>query len=299
MRSTIIGSGIFSLAIAKCLQEKGIDLLIWTHDASEKEREKWQGFSLTTDFKEAISFSDHLFFLVASDFMESIFHKCIGLDLQEKTIYIGSKGLLPDVPYYYSTYLNEHFLVKNIASFAGPNLAQDMILGSPTSITFSFLKNISLEEVEQFFPSRIYISVDQNIKETELASVLKNIYAIGSGILWEGRESKSTMISYLSQSFKELKTLIPNPSMDILGDFFLTGIMLESRNFTYGRLLKRKENTEEYLSTHTVEGVKMIPIIKKMISNNLPILHTLIDIVEKTKEPSSLEKFIFDSKYHE
>ena len=182
MKATIIGSGIFSLAIAKCLQEKGIQLLIWTHDYSEKERKEWQGFTLTTDFKEAISFSDHLFFLVASDFMESMFHKCIDFDLHEKTIYIGSKGLLPESPYYYSAYLNDHFVVKNIASFA-----QDMILGSPTSITFSFLKNVS-EEIKDFFPSRIRISVNQNIKEMELASVLKNIYAIGSGILWEGRE---------------------------------------------------------------------------------------------------------------
>lgn len=298
MKATIIGSGIFSLAIAKCLQEKGIDLLIWTHDYSEKERKEWQEFSLTTDFEEAISFSNHIFFLVASDFMKDMFDQCKGIDLHEKTIYIGSKGLLPESPYYYSTYLDENFEVKNIASFAGPNLAQDMILGSPTSITFSFLKNVS-EEIKGFFPSRIRISVNQNIKETELASVLKNIYAIGSGILWEGRESKSCMISYLSQSFEELKSLIPNPSMDILGDFFLTGIMLESRNFTYGRLLTRNGNTEEYLSTHTVEGVKMIPIVKKMLEYKLPILNILMDIVEKKKEPSSLEQFIFASKYHE
>ena len=92
MRSTIIGSGIFSLAIAKCLQEKGVDILIWTHDALEKEKEEWLGFSLTTDFESAISFSNHIFFLVASEFMEGMFHKCIGLDLHEKTIYIGSKA---------------------------------------------------------------------------------------------------------------------------------------------------------------------------------------------------------------
>ena len=281
MKATIIGSGIFSLAIAKCLQENGVELLIWTHDKEEQERKEWQDFSLTTDFLSAISFSDHIFFLVASDFMQDMFIKCIGLDLHQKT------------------YLNENFLVKNIASFSGPNLAQDMILGYPTSITFSFLENIALEEVEAFFPSRIRISVNQNIQETELASVLKNIYAIGSGILWEGTESKSTMISYLAQSYEELKTLIPTPSMDILGDFFLTGIMLESRNFTYGRLLKIKGNTEEYLNTHTVEGVKMIPIIKTMLPKRLPILNLLIDIVEKKKEPFSLEKFLFDSKYHE
>ena len=75
--------------------------------------------------------------------------------------------------------------------------------------------------------------------------------------------------------------------------------MLESRNFTYGRLLTRKENTEAYLNTHTVEGVKMIPIIKKMLPNKLPILNVLIDIVEKNQEPSTLEQFIFDSKDHE
>ena len=73
----------------------------------------------------------------------------------------------------------------------------------------------------------------------------------------------STIFSYLTECYKEylqiLYTVLDYPSENIyagtLGDFFLTGSTMSSRNFSYGRLLiKTKKEADLYLKQNTVEG---------------------------------------------
>ena len=250
MKVTCIGSGIFSLAIATNLKEKGNKVLIWTPNKEEIIEEKWKNFDLTTDITEALLFSEHLFYLVSSPYIKEMLNPLANIDASNKTIYIGTKGLLEEKPFYYSEYISQNFKVKNIAFFAGPNLAQDMILKIPTSITFSYYNKDTTNVIYEFFPRNIKVEKNEQMKEMELASVLKNVYAIGSGIVWETYQTKSSLISYLSHAYFELKQIV-QPSTDMTGDFFLTGTMLESRNLTLGRIITRKENSEIFLENNT------------------------------------------------
>ena len=109
MKITCIGSGVFSYAIATLLKEKGNTLMIWSHKKEEFTKENWATFQnehifYTTDLKEACSFSDEIFLLISSPFMEDILTKIKEFDIHKKTLYIGTKGLLSHEPYFYSSY---------------------------------------------------------------------------------------------------------------------------------------------------------------------------------------------------
>ena len=133
---------------------------------------------------------------------------------------------------------------------------------------------------------------------------MKNIYAIGSGIILELTSSKSTNLSYLSASFMELTKAmnylfkIKEPFIEeLMGDFFLTGTMSESRNLSFGQALTLGKK-DDFLKNNTVEGyvnIDAINIYLKEKKMSLPIFNTLYLITKKEGNPSLiLSSFLSD-----
>jgi len=304
MTITCIGSGAFSIAIASLLSKREDNkIFMWSHEEKfvieamknkklqirEKSILLPKNISLGTNLEEMAQEADILFLLVSTTFIKDIVNILQHVDLKNKRIFIGSKGLLEHTPYFYSKYLHQKLNAKSIEYFAGPNLAQDLIETTFCSITFSCKAEKSKAEIRKILPNDVILHFTKNTKALEIASTMKNIYAIGSGIIQEKTDSQSSVHAYLAQSYYELLKilnilflmdyhLIP---IDITADFYLTCTMVESRNLTYGKLLVKKKE-KEFLKKNTVEGVQNLENIKLFLEKRgikAPIFEAIYQIV--------------------
>lgn len=316
MTYTCIGYGMFSIAIASLLSRKKENKIrIWTHDEKikqETEQKKkiilnnlslplTENISLDTDLKNSIEESEVIFLLVSSPFFQSITNTLETCDLKEKVIYIGTKGMLEEEPFFYTSVLKKKIKAKYIGAFLGPNLAQDLIKNPNCSMTFSYKTKKEKELIKKAFPTTLHLEFERNSKHMELSSVMKNIYAIGSGIFLESTHSKSCNLSFLSLAFIELYQILNNLFFlsyeslpkDIMGDFFLTGTIEESRNFNYGKALIN-HTAKEFQEKNTIEGLSNIEAIHNYLEKKnieAPIFFTIYNIIKERKEPMTLLEY--------
>ncbi len=210
-----------------------------------------------------------------------------------------------------SEVIMEETSVLRVGCLAGPNLAKEIAEKQPAASVvashFDEVVNIGqkLLKNEHFL---IYGSND--LIGIELCGVLKNIIAIGAGMiagLGHGENAKSLLISRGIVEMVQLgKSLGGNPNAFLglagIGDLVATCSSKLSRNFTVGFRLASGETLKEILSSmdEVAEGIKTIEIINTLAKTykvRCPITETLHKIMHgemTVKEANSyLMKFPF------
>ena len=177
----------------------------------------------------------------------------------------------------------------HFACLSGPTYALDfakgkhaaMVLASDTDVT-QLQRNMSNSVV------RVYTSKD--LKGVELGGCLKNIYAVGSGILEGLNLGDNARAAYLTRSLKEmaiLGTCLGGEKetffgLSGLGDLIATAQGVWSRNRAFGYDFAKGQTVENLLKEKTVEGYWSIQCFYKLCTNILdkaPILTALYKIL--------------------
>lgn len=304
MNITILGSGVFGVAIANSLaNNKDNKITIWTPDDNfmKKSKEnkllfgeevvtKQKNILVTDNIIDSIKKAEIIFILVASKYIEQVLNEIKEQYNPNIPIFIGSKGLLDNKPYYPSKMVKKVLKAKKIAFFAGPNLAKDLLNNAYMNITIGSKEKQTFKLAKKIFPSNIQLEYLKEIEALELASILKNIYAIGSGMYYQKSPCSSTIYSYLTKAYKECMQILyylkdyPDEEIyaGLLGDFFFTGASINSRNFSYGKLLNEtKKEATLFLKNETVEGYNSLKNLNKIIKkiNNFPILNEIFEVI--------------------
>ena len=135
---------------------------------------------------------------------------------------------------------------------------------------------------------------------------IKNVMAIGFGILDGASYPESSRFLFLTEAIYEIKHLINelNGNTDTImsyagiDDIMMTCTSSKSRNYTLGRLLgenKSKEEIEEYKNTTTIEGLGTslsIYNLAKKKNINLPITNIIYNILYNNKDFNTLIKHL-------
>ena len=159
-----------------------------------------------------------------------------------------------------------------MVSVGGPALAPEVAQELPTASVFAALHLEAAQEAAEAFRSKTYhISVTDDVVGVEYCTVVKNVAAIGMGILdglgkvsgFAYRNAKSALFA---QAFREITLLVtalggrPETVSGLagLGDMLVTS--LGGRNRLYGELLGEGAHPDTALSEleargMTVEGV--------------------------------------------
>lgn len=305
MKITCIGSGVFGIAIAKSLARKQTnEVFLWTHDENFKRHAeqtnelafdskkcvKDKNIYVTTSFSEALKDTKAIFLLVNSIYLKEIILEMKKDFSPNIPIFNCSKGLLSEKPYYYSRFLKTSLNVKKTAFLAGPNFAEDLIKGAITTITVATKEKKTYLFLKSLFTRQVKFEWMKEEKALELTSALKNVYAIGAGMVYAKSPYESTVFSYLTEAYREYLQILYQeldyPSENIyagtLGDFFLTGSNISSRNFTYGRIyLQTKKEAKLFLEQNTVEGVTNLKALAKILKkkDKFPLFYEIWKIV--------------------
>ena len=212
---------------------------------------------------------------------------------------ICSKGL-GEKGEFVSDLAKENLRIKNLFILSGPSFADEVILNKPTALSLAGKKQH--ETIGTLFHSsnlRLYYS--NHIKTLEFLGILKNIYALGAGIIDALNLGENAKASYLTRCLYEIKSTLKIKKLDQeqlfslggVGDLFLTSNSFKSRNYNFGyRLIKNKLKNPEKI---TIEGLNSIHVINKnkdIDFNQLPILKTIFNIIKGKNPQTEIEKLL-------
>jgi len=180
------------------------------------------------------------------------------------------------------------------------NLTNDLLKDTFCSITFSMKDSGIKRKIQEIIPENVILHFVKTANILELASTLKNIYAIGAGIIEEQTSSLSFLHTYLSYCYDELLTIlyktfvIDSFPLDITGDFYLTGTMKESRNRKFGIALAKGKGSS-FLKKNTVEGKNNLSYVINYFKKNrikAPMIFALYNVIILEKNVDIIKETI-------
>lgn len=306
MNVTVIGSGVYGNAIARILVESKNVVKMWTEQEDVTNVPHPEGSLITNNFEEAIKDASICFILTGSKFVKSVLEGLkpfIGIDV---LLVLGSKGILDD-GILMSDIAKEVLPNNPISVISGPTFAKDIANLDPVGFTIATDELVNFERIKDVLKN-VFLEYSNAIEATELASTLKNAYAIGSGILEGLGFHNSTKCLYITKTLYEMIDIFKSLNLEDssalslagVGDLVLTCSSTDSRNYTFGTILaKNQTEANEYLSKTTVEGYdNLITFINLFSKRNVsaPIIECLNGIIIKGENPNNLVKLLLDSK---
>jgi len=152
---------------------------------------------------------------------------------------------------------------NQIVSMKGPSFAREIISNMATGLTVVARRDKSFPLFEKIFENTsIYLDFSTDVVGVELASILKNIYAIIVGIVDAHYDSPNLRSLVLTKSINEMKYLMTRFGGKEetmfnycgFGDFSLTALNDLSRNRTLGLLIGKGFFTADISEKVTLEG---------------------------------------------
>ncbi|WP_305982029.1 NAD(P)H-dependent glycerol-3-phosphate dehydrogenase [Roseivirga thermotolerans] len=313
----VIGAGSFGTAVSNILA-KNVNVLLYARNtetiAEIKKTRTCAGQKLSDRVEVTNNLSDLpqncnvLFPMVPSaSFREMVLNLAPHLRPYHMMIH-GTKGLHLELPekkapdfvlnksnlYTMSELIRKETVVVRVGCMAGPNLASELSMGHPAATVIAspfnevISKGKSLLRSENF---QVYGNAD--LRGVELCGILKNIIAIGSGILSGlglGENSRGLLVSrglvemiYLGKALGgEISSFV---GLAGIGDLVATTTSTSSRNYTLGHKIGKGATLQEALGEmeETAEGVNTIRIIKQLADSQglKPLItETLFKILE-------------------
>jgi len=188
----------------------------------------------------------------------------------------------------------EETSVVRIGCLSGPNLATEIIAGQPTATVIGsrFKEVIQLGQAALQSKS-FHVFGTYEVLGCELAGALKNIVAIGSGILAGKGLGRNIQAMLINRGLTEMihlgKAMGADSSKPFLGtagiaDLVATATSSSSRNFTVGYLIGKGEPLQSILDSmpEYPEGVRTLKIANKLSKNyklHTPIIYMLNKVV--------------------
>ena len=307
----VIGAGSWGTALANTLACNNKNVFLWTEkqkvsDQINKTKINKKYFknillhkNITSIFgKIDPKLYSFIFYVLPAKAFDK-FLKNYLINNQVINFIICSKGL-GEKGEFVSDLAKENLRIKNLFILSGPSFADEVILNKPTALSLAGKKQH--ETIGILFQSsnlRLYYS--NHIKTLEFLGILKNIYALGAGIIDALNLGENAKASYLTRCLYEIKSTLKIKKLDQeqlfslggVGDLFLTSNSSKSRNYNFGyRLIKNKLKNSEKI---TIEGLNSIHVINKnkdIDFNQLPILKTIFNIIKGKNPQTEIEKLL-------
>lgn|SRR5574344_302123 len=313
----IMGGGSWATAIAKIAMTNGRHINWYMRRQEQIDQFKASGFnpsylsSVRFDVKKikfysninlAIRYSDILIFATPSPFLKQHLVK-LTKSLSDKIIISAIKGIVPDENMIVSDYFQKYHDVKeeNIAVIAGPCHAEEVALERLSYLTVAS-KNLKLAEMfaTRIANSYLKTSTTTDVRGIEYASVLKNVYAIASGICHGLKYGDNFQAILVSNSIREMSRFVDAISKDderniqdaaYLGDLLVTSYSKFSRNRTFGSMIGkgysvRSSQFEMEMIAEGYFGTKCIKEINEEYKVDMPILDACYNILYERIAPN-------------
>jgi len=323
----ILGSGSWGTALAKILTDNGNTIYWWNRSETAIKHIQTRHHNLhylpsaqfdvsqlklTTNAAELIQHSDCIIIAVPSAYAAEVLQ---GLDkkiFEGKKIISAIKGILPQQNLLLNDYLQQEFNVeiKNYFAVLGPCHAEEVAAEKLSYLTFSGVDEYTTKQLSAYFKNGYLNTIENNdIYGVQYAAILKNIYAVGSGIA-HGLDYGDNFLSVLiANSADEMASFLRKSGIKnievghtehwpsgnehrptnyaasvYLGDLLVTCYSLHSRNRSFGNMIGKGYSVKaaQLEMSMVAEGYnasKSMYIVNQAIEADMPIAETIYKIL--------------------
>ncbi|GHT19062.1 glycerol-3-phosphate dehydrogenase [Bacteroidia bacterium] len=254
--------------------------------------------NFTHDINEVAEKSDTLIFATPSPFLKQHLQK-LNTPLKDKVILSAIKGIVPDENMITSEYFTKFHAVpkENIVVLGGPCHAEEVALERLSYLTFASINEELARTVAKTFATGfIHTTTIQDVIGLEYASVLKNVYAIVSGMCHGLKYGDNFQAIFICNAIEEMKRFIHTVSpadrkihtSAYLGDILVTAYSRYSRNRIFGTMIGKGYSVktaqlEMEMIAEGYYGAKCIKEINAQYKVEMPILDTVHSILYEQK----------------
>lgn len=312
----VIGGGSWATAIVKMLGDAKHEVRWWMRDERAIENIRKYGHNLnylrsaelkinpeciSSDLSKIIDEVDCVIFAVPAAFLHTTLQSVNPDVFKNKYIVSAIKGIVPEYNLIIGDYFREIYQVpiNQILVISGPCHAEEVALEKLSYLTIACEDQENAQTFAGFLNTRyIKTTTSDDIYGTEYAAVLKNIYAIASGIchgLNYGDNFQSVLISNAIREMETFLGVVHPINRDIkesayLGDLLVTAYSQFSRNRTFGNMIGKGYSVKsaQFEMGMIAEGyyaVKCIHEINRQHKVNIPICRAVYGILYENISP--------------
>lgn len=285
MKIAVLGSGSWGTALAKVLAENGHDVQLWGRDAEQARQINETRINVkylpgvlipenivaTTDIAKTVLDARIILVVLPTSVirqtMETLNH--LLKDGQRPVIVHATKGLEQGSKLRISQVIEE-VLDKNryeaLVVLSGPSHAEDVARQDITTVAVASHSLLAAEEVQETFMNKYFrVYTNNDVVGVELGAALKNIIALGAGLIQELGYGDNAKAALITRGLAEISRLGVKLGADPLtfiglsgvGDLIVTCTSPHSRNWRAGRLIAKGYSREEIFEEvqMVVEGI--------------------------------------------
>ncbi len=303
MRIAVLGAGSWGTTLAVLLSENNHDVSLWTYRPEQaaliSETRENPAFlpginiskqiSILTDIQEAAYKKDIIVSAVPSQFLRSVIQQIAHHELSQTIIVNVAKGIENHSLMTMSEVMLdvfEHEKKGNLAILSGPSHAEEVIQRMPTAVVSASFNMRTARIVAAAFSTpyfRVYINDD--IRGVELGGALKNVIAVGAGVVDGAGFGDNTKAAIMTRGIAEMTRLgvkmgaLPRTFAGLtgVGDLIVTCMSKHSRN--------------RYVGEQVGKGRKLDDVLKEMVmvAEGVATCQSSVDLAKK----HSIEMAIF------
>lgn len=308
MNITILGCGAYGTALSCMARENKCNIKMWdkfdTNFLSLKT--KYPDITFTTNLEESIKNTDLIIIAIPIAFLKDTLVE-LKIYYKNQDILIASKGINIEDGLFASQIIEKYLNPNNIGAISGGTFAVDMLEKKVMGLTLGTKSKNLQNKVKKCLQNRyLKIQYTNDIIGIQICGAIKNVMAIGFGILDGAKYPESTRFLFLTEAIYEINKLIIELNGDDktimsyagIDDIMMTCTSNKSRNYTLGKMIGENIITEEinnYKKNTTIEGLGTAEAIKTLCKEkqiNLEICNILYEILYNNQDKDSLIKYL-------
>lgn len=316
MKTAVLGAGGWGTTLAVILYSNGNDVTLWEYDeayTSELNKTRINRLYLpgikipdeiiiTHSLAEVVSKKDLIVLAVPSQFLRSTVKNIDPSEIRNSFLVNVAKGIENKTLLTMSQMLKEvipSLNDKQITTLSGPSHAEEVARKIPTAVVAASKDSDTSKFVQSVFMTnyfRVYSSTD--ILGVELGGSLKNVIAIGAGIIDGAKFGDNTKAAIMTRGIAEISRLgvVMGSRADTfaglsgMGDLIVTCMSRHSRNRYVGEKIGSGMKLGEILSSmqmvaEGVETTKSASRLAEKYQVETPIINEVYKILFEDKDP--------------
>ncbi len=314
----ILGAGAWGTALALHLARNGQTIKLWAYEKERVEQinttrynERYLPNQLlpstivcSHDYQEVLAEVRDILLVVPSTAFRTTLLAIKPLLKSDQRLLWATKGLDREKHQLLHEVAREIVGDIDMAVLSGPSFAKEVAMDLPTAVTIASKQSeFSRELLNRFQSKNFRVELTTDVTGVELGGAIKNVLAIGVGIvegLGFGANAKAALMTQGLAEMIELGISLGAKQSTFLGlsglgDLILTGTDNQSRNRRLGLALGQGQSLEQAKKTiGTTEGTitaKNIFYLLKKYKINAPICDAVYRILAEQKKPESIFDF--------
>jgi glycerol-3-phosphate dehydrogenase (NAD(P)+) len=295
---SVIGAGAFGTALAISLAQNG-PVSLWARDAEQARQMQAtrenstrlagvrlpENVSVTAEIGQAAA-ADTILLAIPMQRSGAFLAENATL-FSDKVLVACSKGIDQQTLQGPSALIRAHCPSAQPALLTGPSFAADIARGLPTALTLATTEGGEALQQALSTPNlRLYRTTD--MIGAELGGALKNVYAIGAGVVIGAGLGDSARAALMTRSFAEMQrfavALGARPEtlagLSGFGDLVLTCTSPLSRNFRYGLALGAGEPFDASVTVEGAPTAKAVSVLARNRHIDMPVAAMVAALAE-------------------